>query len=43
MVVFDDYGQDDYWEQRRMIDEFFAAEKAPLIALPTGQALAIKV
>jgi len=43
MVVFDDYGQDDYWEQRRMIDEFFATEKAPLIALPTGQALAIKV
>jgi hypothetical protein len=43
MVVFDDYGQDDYSEQRRLVDEFFATEKAPVIALPSSQALAIKV
>jgi hypothetical protein len=42
MIVFDDYGQNEYTDQRRLIDEFFAREKVPLIALPSSQALAIK-
>ncbi len=42
MIVFDDYGQNEYVDQRRLIDEFFAREKVPVIALPSSQALAIK-
>jgi hypothetical protein len=43
IVVFDDYGfMQDYLDQRRLIDEFFAEVKHPIIALPTGQGMAIK-
>jgi O-methyltransferase len=42
IVVFDDYGWQEYDDQRRLIDKFFEAEKAAVIALPTGQAMAIK-
>jgi len=43
MVVFDDYGWEGYSDQRRLIDQFFAGKAEALIALPTGQALAIKL
>ncbi len=42
MVVFDDYGDSNYADQRRVVDDFFAAEEVTPFALPTAQALAIK-
>ena len=42
IVVFDDYGWDDYADQRRLIDKFFEGQKEAIIALPTGQAMAVK-
>ncbi|MFI5284053.1 MAG: TylF/MycF/NovP-related O-methyltransferase [Candidatus Dormibacterales bacterium] len=42
IVVFDDYGWADYGDQRQLIDKFFDGEKEAIIALPTGQAMAIK-
>ncbi len=42
IVVFDDYGWEGYQDQRLLVDAFFAEQKEALIALPTGQALAIK-
>jgi hypothetical protein len=42
IVVFDDYGSSRYDEQRLGIDEFFAGRPEDVVALPTGQALAIK-
>lgn len=42
IVVFDDYGWQEYEDQRQLIDKFFEGAKAAVIALPTGQAMAIK-
>jgi O-methyltransferase len=42
MVIFDDYGWDDYADQRKAIDRFFEDKHEGPIALPTGQALIIK-
>jgi O-methyltransferase len=43
MIVFDDYGWAQYADQKELIDEFFAEKADGLIALPTGQALTVKV
>jgi hypothetical protein len=43
MIVFDDYGWAGYEDQRRLIDKFFKDEAEGPIALPTGQALAVKL
>jgi hypothetical protein len=42
IVVFDDYGWADYQDQRRLIDQFFEDQGEAIIALPTGQAMAVK-
>lgn len=42
IIVFDDYGFEGYNDQRRLIDNFFGGTNDALIALPTGQAMAIK-
>ncbi len=42
IVVFDDYGSPRYVEQRRRIDAFFAEVPEDVVALPTGQAFAVK-
>jgi O-methyltransferase len=42
IIVFDDYGFEGYNDQRRLIDKFFDGQNDTLIALPTGQAMAIK-
>jgi O-methyltransferase len=41
-MVFDDYGDENFADQRREIDAFFAQRGEMAIALPTGQAIAIK-
>jgi hypothetical protein len=43
IVVFDDYGWAGYEDQRKLIDAFFADKADGLIALPTGQALSVKL
>lgn len=43
MIVFDDYGWAQYAEQKLLIDDFFKDKKDGPIALPTGQALSIKL
>ena len=43
MVVFDDYGWSGYEDQRAIIDRFFAGRADGLIALPTGQAMSVKL
>ncbi|HEV8486977.1 MAG TPA: TylF/MycF/NovP-related O-methyltransferase [Blastocatellia bacterium] len=43
IIVFDDYGWAEFEEQRKVIDRFFTGRKDGLIALPTGQALSVKV
>jgi O-methyltransferase len=43
IVVFDDYGWSGYEDQRAMIDRFFTGKPDGLIALPTGQALSVKL
>jgi hypothetical protein len=42
IVVFDDYGWEDYQDQRQLIDKFFAEQGETVMALPTGQAMAVK-
>ncbi len=42
VIVFDDYGWDDYVEQRRTIDAFLQPRPETIIALPTGQATLFK-
>ncbi len=42
IVVFDDYGDPKYRDQRTAVDEFFAAKPEEPIALPTGQAFVIR-
>jgi len=43
MVVFDDYGWAQYSDQKQLIDKFFADKRDGLMALPTGQALTVKL
>jgi O-methyltransferase len=43
IVVFDDYGWDAYIDQRRLVDRFFGDKPDGLIALPTGQAICVKL
>ena len=43
MVVFDDYGWAQYSDQKELIDAFYADKRDGLIALPTGQALSVKL
>jgi hypothetical protein len=43
IVVFDDYGDPTYRDQRTVVDSFFAERPEEPIALPTGQAFVIKV
>jgi O-methyltransferase len=43
MLVFDDYGWAQYSDQKKLIDRFFEDKKDGLIALPTGQALSVKL
>jgi predicted O-methyltransferase YrrM len=43
MVVFDDYGWAQYSDQKQLIDRFFADKRDGLMALPTGQALTVKL
>jgi O-methyltransferase len=42
IVVFDDYGDPTFQEQRRVVDEHFSRTQETLVALPTGQAFAVK-
>jgi hypothetical protein len=41
-VVLDDYGWQDYEEQRRSMDDFARGAGVQVLALPTGQGLLIK-
>lgn len=41
-VVFDHYGWDDFEEQRKSIDAFFADKPDRPLALPTGQAVVVR-
>jgi O-methyltransferase len=43
MIVFDDYGWAQYSDQKKLIDNFFEDKPDGLMALPTGQALSVKV
>lgn len=43
IVVFDDYGFLEYDEQRRAIDQFFSDKNEKPLALPTGQAVVIRL
>jgi hypothetical protein len=43
MLLLDDYGWAGYEDQREVLDRFFAGKQEELIALPTGQALMIKL
>lgn len=43
MLVFDDYGWAGLEEQRKIIDRFFSGKPDGLMALPTGQAISVKV
>jgi O-methyltransferase len=40
-IVFDDYGWEGYEEQRDVIDAYFAGRPEEVVALPTGQAVAV--
>jgi hypothetical protein len=44
IVAFDDYGYnfDEYADQRRVIDEVLAEHGEQAVALPTGQAFAVR-
>lgn len=42
-LVFDDYGWQKYADQRKVIDDFFSDLPEEPIALPTGQAVVLKV
>ncbi len=43
ILVLDDYGWRGYEDQRAVLDAFFAEKREEIIALPTGQALVIKL
>jgi len=42
-MLLDDYGWRRHEEQKQAFDEFAARHRVPLLALPTGQALIIKI
>jgi predicted O-methyltransferase YrrM len=42
VVLFDDYGDAHFDDQRMLVDRFFSERSDTVIALPTGQAMAIK-
>ena len=42
VIVFDDYGWDDYVSQRLVIDAFCADNAAPVVQFPTGTAMTTK-
>ena len=39
VIVFDDYGQDNYLETKETVDSFLSDKEGLLMAHPTGQAL----
>jgi hypothetical protein len=43
VIVFDDYGAREYEEQRAVIDSFYSHRGDRPVALPTGQALLVKL
>lgn len=43
IIVFDDYGWRAYDDQRRAIDHFFSDKDEVVVALPTGQAIVVKL
>lgn len=43
ILVFDDYGWAQYADQKKLIDNFFEDKRDGLVALPTGQALSVKL
>jgi hypothetical protein len=43
VVVFDDYGWRGYEDQRARIDAFYAGRDEEIVALPTGQAVVLRV
>jgi len=42
IMAFDDYGWNEYIDQRLLVEEFFSQQPDEVIALPTGQALMVK-
>jgi O-methyltransferase len=43
VIIFDDYGWDNYEDQRDIVIRFFSDKKEEILALPTGQGLVIKL
>ena len=43
VIVFDDYGAREYEEQREVIDSFYSDRSDRPVALPTGQAVLVKL
>jgi O-methyltransferase len=43
VILFDDYGFPACRGERTAVDEFFAEMDCPVVTLPTGQGLVIKV
>lgn len=43
VLVLDDYGWDAYAEQRAVIDGFFTSRRESVLAIPTGQALVVRL
>jgi hypothetical protein len=43
IIVMDDYGWARYEDQREILEAFFATAPETIIALPTGQAIAVKL
>ena len=42
MMIFDDYGWQNYRDQRAVIEDFFSHHPEEVIALPTGQGLLVR-
>jgi hypothetical protein len=43
VIVFDDYGWAGYEDQRKRVDRFFEDKQDCIVALPTGQAISVKL
>jgi hypothetical protein len=43
VIVFDDYGWAGYEDQRQLVDRFFEDKQDGIVALPTGQAISVKL
>ena len=41
VVVFDDYGQERYADQRAVVEDYFASRPEEVVALPTGQGFVV--